>query len=180
MDKNNVSSSPSLRATTGANGDITAKASNGIVVRKPAKTLDIPRSIASKNPFYLLVQGKILYAKNQVEEALQIAIRLKEGATQEKQIVTLIEAGLLEAICHFSLGKEDFALTVLHDALEHGVSYGYYRTFIEEDSIWPLLNKYWRLRQHNKGDTFKSVPLAYVNKLLLNDSTEDENLLNLK
>ena len=61
--------------------------------------------IASRNPFYLLVQGKILYANNQLEEALQIAIRLKEGAIQEKQIVTLIEAGLLEAICHFRLGK---------------------------------------------------------------------------
>lgn len=73
--------------------------------------------IASRNPFYLLVQGKILYANNQLEEALQIAIRLKEGAIQEKQIVTLIEAGLLEAICHFSLGKEDFALTGLHAAL---------------------------------------------------------------
>lgn len=109
---------------------------------------------------------------------MQIAIRLKEGAIQEKQIVTLIEAGLLEAICHFSLGKEDFALTVLHAALEHGVSYGYYRTFIEEDTIWPLLNKYWRLRQHSKGDTFKSVPLAYVNKLLQNDSSEDEFFAN--
>lgn len=130
--------------------------------------------IASRNPFYLLVQGKILYANNQLEEALQIAIRLKEGATQEKQIVTLIEAGLLEAICHFSLGKEDFALPVLHDALEQGVLYGYYRTFIEEDSIWPLLNKYWRIRQHSKGDIFKSVPLAYVNKLLQNNSLEDE------
>jgi len=49
VDKNNVSSSPSLRATTGANGDITAKASNGIVVRKPAKTLDIPRSSRIKD-----------------------------------------------------------------------------------------------------------------------------------
>lgn len=134
--------------------------------------------IASRNPFYLLVQGKILYANNQLEEALQIAIRLKEGAIQEKQIVTLIEAGLLEAICHFSLGKEDFALTGLHAALEHGVLYGYYRTFIEEDSIWPLLNKYWRIRQHSKGDTFKSVPLAYVNKLLQNDSSEDEFFAN--
>lgn len=44
VDKNSVSSSPSLRATTGANGEMVAKASNGIVVRKPASTLEIPRS----------------------------------------------------------------------------------------------------------------------------------------
>lgn len=122
--------------------------------------------IASRNPFYLLVQGRILYAKNQIEEALQIAIRLKEGAIQEKQVVTFIEAGLLEAACHFELEKEESALTILHDTLEQGALYGYCRTFLEEEVILPLLHKYWRIRQHNKRNIFNSVPLAYVNKLL--------------
>lgn len=122
--------------------------------------------IASKNPFYLLVQGRILYAKNQIEEALQIAIRLKEGAIQEKQVVTFIEAGLLEATCHFELEKEESALTVLHDTLEQGALYGYCRTFLEEKYVLPLLHKYWRIRQHNKRHKFNSVPSAYVNKLL--------------
>jgi len=49
VDKNKVSSSPSFRATTGANGDIVAKASNGIVVKKPARTLEIPRSSRIKD-----------------------------------------------------------------------------------------------------------------------------------
>lgn len=39
--RNNVISIPRRRATLGANGDITAKASNGIVVIKPANTLEI-------------------------------------------------------------------------------------------------------------------------------------------
>ena len=42
VDRSNVNSSPNLRATTGANGDTTANASNGIVVKKPASTLEIP------------------------------------------------------------------------------------------------------------------------------------------
>lgn len=138
----------------------------------------ISYKIASRNPFYLLIQCRILYAKNQIEEALQIAIRLKEGAIQEKQMVTLIEAGLLEAACQFELDQEDIALSVLHVLLEQGVLHGYYHTFIEEDSIWPLLNKYWRIRQHSKGDIFNSVPLAYVNKLLQNISLEDEFFAN--
>jgi len=49
VDKNKVSSSPSLRATIGAKGDMMAKASNGIVVRKPANTLEIPRSSRIKD-----------------------------------------------------------------------------------------------------------------------------------
>ncbi|MDM5231355.1 LuxR C-terminal-related transcriptional regulator [Lysinibacillus pakistanensis] len=132
--------------------------------------------IASKNPFYLLVQGRILYAKNQIEEALQIAIRLKEGAIQEKQVVTFIEAGLLEATCHFELEKEESALTVLHDTLEQGALYGYCRTFLEEKYVLPLLHKYWRIRQHNKRHKFNSVPSAYVNKLLQKNYLVDEFL----
>lgn len=132
--------------------------------------------IASKNPFYLLVQGRILYAKHQIEEALQIAIRLKEGAIQEKQVVTFIEAGLLEATCHFELEKEESALTVLHDTLEQGALYGYCRTFLEEKYALPLLQKYWRIRQHSKRHIFNSVPLAYVNKLLQKNYLVDEFL----
>lgn len=80
--------------------------------------------------------------------------------------MTFIEAGLLEAACHFELEKEESALTILHDTLEQGALYGYCRTFLEEEVILPLLHKYWRIRQHNKRNIFNSVPLAYVNKLL--------------
>ncbi|MFJ7370963.1 LuxR C-terminal-related transcriptional regulator [Lysinibacillus sp. NPDC098008] len=130
--------------------------------------------IARRNPFYLFVQSKIYYAKNQIEEALQIAIRMKEGAIQEKQVGTLIEASLVEAACHFELGKEEAALAILHDALEQGALYGYCRTFLDEEAILSLLHKYWRIRQHNKQDAFQSVPLAYVYKLLQQNNYTDE------
>lgn len=42
VDENNVNSSPNLRATSGAKGDTIAKANNGIVVKKPARTLEMP------------------------------------------------------------------------------------------------------------------------------------------
>ena len=48
VDRKRVSSSPSFLATIGAIGDTSANASNGIVVRKPASTLDIPRSSRMK------------------------------------------------------------------------------------------------------------------------------------
>ena len=41
---NNVISKPNRRASLGANGEITAKASKGIVVRKPANRFEIPKS----------------------------------------------------------------------------------------------------------------------------------------
>ncbi|WP_341301332.1 LuxR C-terminal-related transcriptional regulator [Lysinibacillus sp. FSL H8-0500] len=130
--------------------------------------------IARRNPFYLFVQSKIYYAKNQIEEALQIAIRMKEGAIQDKQVGTSIEASLVEAACHFELGKEEAAITILHDALEQGALYGYCRTFLEEKAVFPLLHKYWRIRQHNKRDVFQSVSLTYVHKLLQKDHYADK------
>lgn len=42
-DQSNVHSIPSFRATFGANGEMMANASSGIVVKKPAKLYEMPK-----------------------------------------------------------------------------------------------------------------------------------------
>lgn len=132
--------------------------------------------IAAKQPFYLLTQARILLADNYKEEALKIAVRVKESAVQENQIVTIIEAGILEAVCNLSLGKEDSALFNLHGTIEFAAPYGYIRPFIEEEAIFPLLNKYYRIRQNDTSHIFNSIPLTYVKKVLRNIPSLGENL----
>jgi len=130
--------------------------------------------IASKLPFHLSTQGRTLLAKGQTEAALQMAVRIKEGAIQEKQIGTIIEAGIFEAICHLELEQEDSALLVLHDTLSHGAQYGYYRSFLEDEAVFPLLHKYWNVRQNDKSEKFNSVPMNYVEELLQYSPFTDE------
>lgn len=114
----------------------------------------------------MLVQARILLAKEQSKEALQIVIRVKEKALQERQISTIVEATVLEAICQMKVSHEEVALTTLHEALEQGAPYGYIRTFLDEVAIIPLLKKHIKIRKNRTSSHCYSVPLAYVEQLI--------------
>lgn len=120
----------------------------------------------SEQEFWLLVHIRLLLAKGQVEEALKTTIRIKEKALQERQTLTIIEAGILEAICQMRLSNEDAALSALHGALKQGELYKYKRTFLDEVSLQPLLERY--LKVHRKGvhGHWDSIPIDYIEQLI--------------
>lgn len=119
-----------------ANGDIISA----------EKELEVTKS---NQPFWMLVHARLLLAKQQPDNALAIVIQMKTKAQQEMQIATTIEATVLEAICHQRLGDTATALSTLQEALKTAAPYYYIRTFLDEEEIYPLLNK---VRQLHKKD----------------------------
>lgn len=83
----------------------------------------------SRQPFWLLVNARLLMAKSQASDALSSIMQVKTKALQEMQISTIIEATVLEAICEKALGNDDSAMMALHEALLQGAPYEYVRTF---------------------------------------------------
>ena len=103
----------------------------------------------SNQPFWMLVYARLLLTKQQPDSALTILIQTKTKAQQEMQIATIIEATVLEAICHQRLGDMETALSTLLEAMKTASPYYYIRTFLDEEEIYPLLNK---VRQLHKND----------------------------
>ncbi|WP_025785409.1 LuxR C-terminal-related transcriptional regulator [Sporosarcina sp. D27] len=118
----------------------------------------------TKQPFWELVYTRLLLMKQQPEKALTLLIQTKTKALQETQIATLVEATVLEAICHNRLGNSETALEVLHEAIQYGAPYYYIRTFLDETELQPLLNRYLtRLQQ--KGQSEQSISSHYLQHL---------------
>lgn len=118
----------------------------------------------SEQEFWLLIYVRLLLAKGQAEEALKTTIRVKEKALQERQISTIVEATVLEAVCQMKLSQEKVALSALREALEYAAPYGYIRTFLDEVDVIPLLKKH--VKNQQTSSHCYAVPLAYVEQLL--------------
>ncbi|WP_301107127.1 LuxR C-terminal-related transcriptional regulator [Sporosarcina sp.] len=123
----------------------------------------------SENEFWLLVHVRLLLAKGQAGEALKTTIRIKEKALQERQVSTIIEAGVLEAVCQMRLSNEDAALVALHGALKYGEIYNYKRTFLDEVSIEPLMRKYLKVHQKGIHDHWDFIPLVYIEQVIVSN-----------
>ena len=89
----------------------------------------ILQATKTKQPFWQLVHARLSLAKALPNDALTTVIQVKTKAQQEGQIATIIEATVLEAICHHKLGNQAIALDILHEALELAVKFYYVRTF---------------------------------------------------
>lgn len=120
----------------------------------------------SGQEIWLLVHVRLLLAKGQVKEGLKTSIRVKEKALRERQVSTIVEATVLEAICQLDLGNKKAALVALQKALEQGAPYGYVRTFLDELPVLPLLKKYLHIRQKGGSVDWNSVPITYVEQLV--------------
>lgn len=123
----------------------------------------------SEQEFWLLVHVRLLLAKGQAEEALHTIIRVKEKALRERQVLTIVEAGVLEAVCQMALSNEEGALTALHSALKYGAFYQYKRTFLDEASVAPLLKKYVKAQKQGMYGHWDPVPLTYIEQLIVED-----------
>lgn len=131
------------------------------------------RKAESKQPFWLLVHARLLLATAKVEEALKTIIQVKTKAIEEDQVSTIVEASLLEAICEMEMDHKDSALNALHEALGYGSTYGYVRTFLDEEASIKLLKTYRKERQKHKKTRWDSVPLSYVDQLIENGQEAD-------
>lgn len=126
------------------------------------------RKAKSRQPYWLLVNARLLLATAKIEEALKSIIQVKTKALEEDQVSTIVEAFLLEAICEMEMDHKDSALNALHEALSYGATYGYVRTFLDEQLSVKLLKTYLKERQKRKKPGWDSVPLSYVEQLLEN------------
>lgn len=128
----------------------------------------------SSHPFWMLVHARLLLTKQLPDNALAILIQTKTKALQEMQIATIIEATVLEAICHQRLGDTETALTTLQEALKAAAPYYYIRTFLDEEEIYPLLNKIRHL--HKKDERLQSsISTHYLDHFQIIESTLEEN-----
>lgn len=126
--------------------------------------------------FWLLIYARFLLKINDFQKALTISIRVKEKASNENQISTIIEATLLEAIGYMRGDNIKVAFATVHKAMELGASFGYKRIFLDEADSIPLLKKYVSFRQKNSNENWGSVPLSYVKDLLkASHTTTDES-----
>ena len=121
--------------------------------------------------FWLLVYVRFLLATSNFQEALTMAIRVKEKAILEEQISTIIEASILEAISYMKVDSTELALDTVHKAMELASSYGYKRSFLDETAIIPLLKKYLTFRHKDSNKNWNTVPLSYVDDLLKTSQT---------
>lgn len=99
----------------------------------------------SWQPFWLLVNTRLLLLIELPEQALQTIVHVKMKAQNDKQITTLLEATLLEAVCHMRLQQKDLAMDILHEALQLAANYYYVRTILDEKELLPLLREYLQL-----------------------------------
>ncbi|WP_301107126.1 LuxR C-terminal-related transcriptional regulator [Sporosarcina sp.] len=126
----------------------------------------------SEKEFWLLMTARLLLAKGQAADALKRTIRVKEIALKERQVLTIIEATILEAVCQVDLGNEEAAFLTLHNALKEGAPYGYSRIFLDEMTVMSLLGKYLKMRRLGLSAKWDTVPITYVEKLIAESQIE--------
>ncbi|NUU62473.1 LuxR C-terminal-related transcriptional regulator [Paenibacillus agri] len=132
----------------------------------------ILQSTTTKQPFWMLVYARLLLLKEQPEAALTVLIGVKTKAQQDEQIATILEATVLEVICHHRLDNQDTALAILHEALTLAAPYYYIRTFLDEPEILPLLDKYFKLEKLE--EQWGTIPAHYFKYLLEGTKTIPE------
>lgn len=127
----------------------------------------------SEQPFWLMVHARLLVAKGQAEEALKIILQIKKKALQESQVATIVEAGVLEAVCQMKLSNEEAALGALHGALKYGEMYTYKRTFLDQEDVEPLLKKYLTLHRKRIHAYRDFISTVYIEQLIVKNSNAE-------
>lgn len=114
-------------------------------------------------PFWRLLYARFLLKSSLNDEALSIIIYVKTEAEQEGQLSTLLEATVLEVICHEQMANHDIALKTLHNAFQLAAKYGYIRTFLDEKKVLPIIARYFHDPSYR--ETWSPLLQAYLAKL---------------
>ena len=126
-----------------------------------------------QHPFVVLVDARIHLKKGQWEEALKKVLRVKFEALEEGQIVTFIEATILESSCY---AYKEYWLEMsesLQDAMTYSKEYGYTQLFIEEENMEAMLKEYVKVRNQQSHMEWTQVPYFYVERLV--QATKEKN-----
>ena len=119
----------------------------------------------TKQPFWMLVNARLLILKGQPDEALATVIQVKTKAQQDGQVATIVEATVLEAVCQLRIGNKDIALDILHEAFQLAAKFYYVRTLLDEKELLPLLEQYLELESlEMKWHTFPEHYFNYLKK----------------
>jgi LuxR family maltose regulon positive regulatory protein len=80
---------------------------------------------------------RVLIARQEWREALDLQTQIRRSALEAGGGGWVIEALVLEALAHQTMGKTDRALAAVSEALSLAEPEGYVRTFVDEGSRWP-------------------------------------------
>ena len=128
-----------------------------------------------QNPFIALVEAGLLLEKDQWETALENTLRVKFKAQQEGQIVTYIEAAVLESVCHFRRGDQREMVQALQEAIFSCKEYGYPQLLLEDENMEAMLTEYSSYMQDRPNAEWSQVPYFYIDHLL--EATQEKKLL---
>ena len=113
----------------------------------------------SNQPFWMIVNTRLLLKQKKPKEALQMILHVKTNALKDNQIATLIEATVLEVICHIQLDEMGIALEMLHETFYNASQYYYVRSIIEEPEVIHLIEHYledpvYKLKRNELPEVF--------------------------
>jgi ATP/maltotriose-dependent transcriptional regulator MalT len=125
---------------------------------------DMPRS--TQDAFRISL-ARLLVAREDHDEALQLLDRLREAAEAADRRGYVIEILTLQALALRAKEKKSRALDVMGRALTLAESEGYVRIFVEEGPpMAELLSEVLEAQQRGRLDSLRRVPAHYLRKLL--------------
>jgi LuxR family maltose regulon positive regulatory protein len=138
---------------------------------------DVPRSTRDAERISL---ARLLVAREDHDEALQMLDRLREAAEAADRRGSVIEILALQALALRAVSKKERAVSTLAEALVLAEPEGYVRTFVDEGSpMAGLLSGVLEARQRGRLDSPSRVPAYYLRKLLAaleRDASETDTL----
>jgi LuxR family maltose regulon positive regulatory protein len=125
---------------------------------------DVPRSTRELE---LISLARLLIAREDYDEALQLLSRLREAAEAADGRGNIIEILTLQALALRANDEKTRAMDVMGKALALGEPEGYVRTFVDEGpAMAVLLSETLEARQRASLDPANKVPVHYFRKLL--------------
>ena len=121
----------------------------------------------STQPFWMIVNTRLLLKKKKPKEALQMILHVKTNALKDNQIATLIEATVLEVVCHIQLDERGIALEMLHETFYNASQYYYVRSIIEEPEVIHLIEHYledpvYKLKRNELPEVFSDEYFQFL------------------
>jgi len=125
---------------------------------------DVPRPTRESER---ISQARLLIAREDYDEALQLLDRLRETAQAADRRGNVIEILMLQALALRARDEKIWAMDVMGQALALGEPEGYVRTFVDEGpAMVVLLSETLGARQRGRLDSANNVPVHYFRKLI--------------
>src|SRR5918992_1514949 len=125
---------------------------------------DVPRSTRESERISL---ARLLIAREDHEEALQMLNHLRETAEAADQRGNVVEILTLQALVLRAKDEKNWAIDVMGQALALAEPEGYVRIFVDEgSSMAELLSEVLEAQQSGRLDSLRRVPAHYLRKLL--------------